>query len=93
MWAHRITRITRLTVGGLAVLSLSFWVTLTMVRNLTGEPLPPPGRGVCYFDAEKLCPGVQPGEGRILACLSRQLDKQISEACRKEVDKYLKERR
>jgi hypothetical protein len=78
-------RIILVILGGIAVIVLSFWITLTILRNR-----PPPGRGPCYFDAEKLCPGVQPGEGRILQCLSRQMDKQISDACRKAVEDYLK---
>jgi len=79
-------RITLLTIAGLAIVILSFGITLTLLRT----NVPPPGRGVCYFDAEKLCPGVQPGEGRILECLSRQMDKPISDACRKAVEDYLK---
>ena len=78
------------TFGGLAVVVLSFWTTLTILRNQAGNRVPPPGRGVCYFDAEKLCPGVQPGEGRILQCLSRQMDKPISDTCREAVEDYLK---
>ena len=28
----------------------------------------------CRGDFEKLCPGVKPGGGRVIACLSRQKD-------------------
>lgn len=37
--------------------------------------------GPCKADAEKLCPGVKPGEGRIAACLREHKDV-VSEACK-----------
>ena len=45
----------------------------------------PPGnsgpRAACKADVDKLCPGVQPGGGRIIACL-QQNDAQVSAACK-----------
>jgi hypothetical protein len=38
-------------------------------------------RGACKADAEKLCPGVERGHGRIAACL-RQNEAQVSAACK-----------
>ncbi len=35
----------------------------------------------CAQDVKTLCPGVQPGEGRIMACLRPQRDK-LSEGCK-----------
>ena len=32
-------------------------------------------REACMADFEKYCPGVQPGGGRVIECLSKQLDK------------------
>jgi hypothetical protein len=44
-------------------------------------------RAACRDDFQKLCPGVSPGGGRILGCLSKQKDK-LSDACRKVVEKH-----
>jgi hypothetical protein len=38
-------------------------------------------RSACKDDVEKLCPGVQPGGGRIVACL-KQNEAQLSAACK-----------
>lgn len=32
-------------------------------------------REACMADFEKYCPGVQPGGGRVIECLSKQIDK------------------
>jgi hypothetical protein len=37
--------------------------------------------GPCKADAEKLCAGIQPGGGRIAACLREHKD-QVSDACK-----------
>ncbi len=41
----------------------------------------------CKADAEKLCPGMTPGEGKILECLAPQKEK-LSDACRAVVEKH-----
>jgi cysteine rich repeat protein len=46
-----------------------------------------PGKA-CKADLDKVCPGVQPGEGRILACLEGKTD-QLSMACKDDVSKKL----
>lgn len=38
-------------------------------------------RAACRADVEKLCPGVQPGGGRIVACL-KENQAQVSAACK-----------
>ena len=38
----------------------------------------------CKADAETLCKGVQPGQGRVVRCLSQNKDK-LSAACRTEI--------
>jgi hypothetical protein len=38
-------------------------------------------RAACKADVTALCPGVQPGGGRVAACL-KQNEAQVSEACR-----------
>jgi hypothetical protein len=38
-------------------------------------------REACQADTEKLCPGTQPGGGRLLQCLRGKQD-QISEGCK-----------
>ncbi|HZX43854.1 MAG TPA: cysteine rich repeat-containing protein [Myxococcaceae bacterium] len=42
----------------------------------------------CKADLEKICPGVEPGHGRILACLEGKTD-QLSPACKDDVSKKL----
>jgi hypothetical protein len=49
-------------------------------------PGPGPGRGgavrqACRADIEKLCPGVQPGGGRVMQCM-RQHTAEISDPCK-----------
>ena len=38
-------------------------------------------REACMADFEKYCPGVQPGGGRVLECLSKHLD-QLTPQCK-----------
>ena len=38
------------------------------------------GEGACYEDIERLCKDVQPGEGRVLACLKSH-QKDVSKGC------------
>lgn len=42
-------------------------------------------REACQADYEKYCPGVEPGGGRILECLSKHLD-QLTPQCRSVVE-------
>lgn len=46
-------------------------------------------RTACETDIEKLCNGVQPGGGRILACLKQHKD-QVSDGCKQAVVKATK---
>lgn len=41
---------------------------------------------VCRADAARLCKGVQPGQGRVLACL-REHREDLSEDCRAQINK------
>jgi hypothetical protein len=43
-------------------------------------------RAACDTDIQKLCPGVQPGGGRIFACL-KQHKEQVSDVCKQAVMK------
>jgi hypothetical protein len=43
-------------------------------------------RAACGTDIQKLCAGVQPGGGRILACL-KQHKEQVSDGCKQAVAK------
>jgi len=43
-------------------------------------------RAACGTDIQKLCAGVQPGGGRILACLKQHKD-QVSDGCKQAVVK------
>jgi Cysteine rich repeat len=43
-------------------------------------------RAVCKDDVAKLCPGIQPGGGRIVGCL-KQNESQVSAACKDAIAK------
>jgi len=47
-------------------------------------------RAACDTDIQKLCPTVQPGGGRIFACLKQHRD-QVSDSCKQAVMKATKE--
>lgn len=40
----------------------------------------------CRADVARVCKGIQPGQGRVLACL-REHREALSEACRAQIDK------
>jgi len=44
----------------------------------------------CLADADRLCKGVEPGGGRVLACL-RKHDKELSPECRKKRETFREE--
>ncbi|HEY5973211.1 MAG TPA: efflux transporter outer membrane subunit, partial [Geobacteraceae bacterium] len=44
-------------------------------------------RKICAADMEKFCPGVEPGQGRLLKCMKPQIDK-LTPACREKVEYY-----
>jgi hypothetical protein len=46
---------------------------------------PTPGKA-CKADLANLCPGIEPGQGRILACLQGKTD-ELSQACKDDVSK------
>jgi hypothetical protein len=41
----------------------------------------------CMDDAKKLCPGVEPGQGRIAACLKEHKD-QLSQGCKQNIARF-----
>jgi hypothetical protein len=43
-------------------------------------------RAACQADAQKLCAGVQPGGGRIVACLKEHKD-EVSDGCKQAISK------
>jgi Cysteine rich repeat len=50
---------------------------------------PPQGgevRGACKADIEKLCPGIQPGGGKIRECM-KQHEADLSDACKQALAK------
>jgi hypothetical protein len=70
----------------------STWPALLGAGVLRAGPLAfaqglEPGKA-CKADLEKLCPGVEPGHGRILACIEGKTD-QLSQACKDDVSKKL----
>jgi hypothetical protein len=45
-------------------------------------------RAACQADFEKLCPGVEPGGGRVIECLAKQLDK-LTPQCKTVVEAHM----
>lgn len=70
----------------------------TPTANPTTTPVPGTAygsnesNGACKEDVEKLCPGVQPGGGRIIACLREHRD-QVSDACKANLSHMQRHRR
>lgn len=81
--------VTRYSVGSFNLESpmrTAVLVLTTLALSATGalaadQPSSNSPRAACKTDVEKLCSGVQPGGGRIAACL-RQNDAQLSAACK-----------
>src|SRR5690349_17829559 len=67
----------------LAVLAESLFRPLTSPAQTT-SPQASDARAACASDVQKLCAGVQPGGGRILACLKQHKD-QVSDTCKSAV--------
>jgi len=65
----------------------TFWSALVGAVTLLAAPLAfaqgEPGKP-CQADVKKLCPGIQPGHMRIIACLEEKSD-QVSAACKDEI--------
>jgi len=67
------------------VLGASCVVPWALADETPADPLAPPSladlHAACDADIKKLCPGVQPGGGRILACL-KQHQESVSDNCK-----------
>ena len=62
---------------------------LLLASGMTWADDPPAGQGpraACKADVEKWCSGIEPGGGRIVACL-RQNDAQLSAPCKEALAK------
>ncbi len=59
---------------------------LFMTTGVSAEPVGKP----CAADAERLCKGVQPGEGRVARCM-KEHEKELSPGCKENIVK-LKEK-
>jgi len=64
-----------------AVLVLSSGGVLAADQPQSGSP-----RAACQADVAKLCPGIQPGGGRIIGCL-KQNEAQVSTSCKEAIAK------
>jgi hypothetical protein len=54
--------------------------------------IPPEARRACTADYRKLCPGVRPGEGRVVACFEEHA-RQLSPGCRQAMRQRMNEQR
>jgi len=64
------------------LISVAAVLVLSCGVALAADPAPAGGlRGACKADVEKLCPGTQPGGGRIAGCL-KQNEAQVSAVCK-----------
>ena len=55
---------------------------LSVAAGVSAEPVDRP----CVADAEKLCKGVQPGEGRMARCM-KEHEKELSSGCKENIGK------
>ena len=65
---------------------------LSGARAQQAGDLPPQARKACMTDYRKLCPGVRPGEGRVVACFEDHRA-QLSTGCRQAMLKHMQEKR
>jgi hypothetical protein len=82
------TLLTTLTLSLAGLLA----VPAVMAADAAAGGAAAPGSNACKADAEKLCPGVQPGEGRIKACFKQHKD-QLSPECKNEISQAAKKRK
>lgn len=75
------------------VLALAAVVALWSGVALAADPQPqaPGPRSACRPDVDKLCPGVQPGGGRIIDCL-KQNEAQVSDPCKAALARRVQQR-
>lgn len=76
-----------------SVLLISICLGAAAQFSLADDPPPAPAadalsaaRAACNPDVQTLCAGVQPGGGRILACLKEHQDK-VSDVCKQAIVK------
>ncbi len=69
------------TLTTLAVLAVAFAGAWTQARAADTAPAAGPVLEACKKDVETLCPGVQPGDGRIATCMKENRRK-LSDACK-----------
>jgi hypothetical protein len=65
--------------------SLASLALLFIAANGSAQPAAGAGADACRADAQRLCGEVEPGGGRLLACLANQLG-QLSPTCRSRVE-------
>lgn len=75
--------------------TLLLTTALFAAGNALADDPPPPGKldrlAECRADVQKLCPSVQPGGGRIVACLKDNSDK-VSDACKEKLQQMRQHR-
>lgn len=77
-------RILSLISHGLSIIVVLGTVAMPALAQTAPMTLTPEMRAAmetCRPDVERLCPGVQPGDGRIMACM-REHRREIGQPCR-----------
>jgi hypothetical protein len=84
----------RWRAGGLivTVMILSALAGTSEGRAEQNGDIPPQARKACRADYSKLCPGVRPGEGRVVACFEQHV-RQLSPGCRQAMREQMEEKR
>jgi len=67
----------------LCVLALTFGCNMSAAMAQTAAE-----REACMADFQKYCPGVQPGGGRVMECLSKHLEK-LTPQCKTVVEAHM----
>jgi hypothetical protein len=65
----------------ISIIAVSAVVATVLLAPAVRAADDPQGRGACRADVEKLCKGVEPGQGRIAQCL-KDKEAQVSPGCK-----------
>jgi hypothetical protein len=79
-------------LGEIAAAGSAALVLMLTVLPAHGQDMTTAQRKACAADYKKLCPGVRPGEGRIIACFEDHLP-ELSPGCKATIKEKISEKR